>query len=212
MAVGGCQAAPVSYNLWSVICLESRAAMEVIPTAIPEVRIVKPRRFGDDRGYFCETYNSRTFSAAGFDMVFVQDNHSLSRPRGTVRGLHFQLPPFAQDKLVRVGRGAVLDLAVDIRRGSPTYGQSVSVVLSADEGNQLFIPAGFAHGFCTLGEDVELLYKVTNYYSAEHDRGLLWNDPDLGIDWPVTAQDATLSGKDTTWPRLRDLPASFTFG
>lgn len=185
--------------------------MEVTPTAIPEVRIVKPRRFGDNRGYFCETYNSRTFSAAGFDMVFVQDNHSLSTARGTVRGLHFQLPPFAQDKLVRVGRGAVLDVAVDIRRGSPTYGQSVSVVLSADEGNQLFIPAGFAHGFCTLEADVELLYKVTNYYSAAHDRGLLWNDPDLGIDWPVTAAEARLSGKDVTWPRLRDLAEAFTF-
>ncbi len=183
--------------------------MDVTPTAIPEVRIVKPRRFADSRGYFSETYNQRVFCAAGIGMPFVQDNQSLSRPKGTVRGLHFQLPPFAQDKLVRVVRGSILDVAVDIRRGAPSFGRSVSVVLSAEEGSQLFIPIGFAHGFCTLEDDTEVLYKVSNFYSAECDRGISWNDPDLAIDWPVSPDLAVLSDKDKTWPRLKDLPACF---
>jgi dTDP-4-dehydrorhamnose 3,5-epimerase len=174
--------------------------MDVSPTKIPDIRVVKPRRFVDPRGFFSETFNAKSFAEAGIQQVFVQDNHSLSGPKGTVRGLHFQIPPFAQDKLVRVIRGSILDVVVDIRRNSPTYGQNVTVVLSAQEWNQLFIPLGFAHGFCTLEPDTEVLYKVSNFYSADHDRGLLWNDPDLGIDWPVSATTAILSDKDKTHP------------
>jgi dTDP-4-dehydrorhamnose 3,5-epimerase len=183
--------------------------MEIRPTRIADVRIVEPKRFADNRGFFSETFNGRAFAAAGLPTEFVQDNHSLSRPKGTIRGLHFQIPPFAQDKLVRVVRGAILDVAVDLRAGSPTYGQSVGVVLSAEAWNQLFIPVGFAHGFCTLEDDTEVLYKVTDYYSPEHDRGLLWNDPALGIEWPVSAQEAVLSDKDKAHPLLKDLPAYF---
>jgi len=183
--------------------------MDVTPTEIPEVRIVRPRRFADERGYFCETYNRKSFEAAGFADIFVQDNQSLSRRRGTVRGLHFQIPPAAQAKLVRVLKGSILDVAVDIRRGSPSYGRSVAVTLTAEEGDQLYIPAGFAHGFCTLVDDVEILYKVTSPYSASHERGIAWNDPDLAIDWPVPDRLAVLSDKDRTLGRLRDLPAFF---
>lgn len=183
--------------------------MDVSPTKITDVLIVKPHRFGDHRGFFSETFNAKTFAEIGINAVFVQDNHSLSGPRGTVRGLHFQTPPFAQDKLVRVVRGAILDVAVDIRRDSPTYGQSVAVVLSTEEWNQLFIPVGFAHGFCTLEADTEVIYKVTNFYSPDHDRGLLWNDPDLPVDWPVSADTAILSDKDKLHPRLKELPAYF---
>jgi dTDP-4-dehydrorhamnose 3,5-epimerase len=183
--------------------------MDVIATEIPEVRIVKPRRFGDHRGFFSETYNAKAFADAGIPQTFIQDNHSLSATKGTVRGLHFQTPPFAQDKLVRVVKGAILDVAVDIRKASPTFGRSVAVVLSAQEWNQLFIPIGFAHGFCTLEPDTEVIYKVTNLYSAENDRGLLWNDPDLHIDWPVSSDTAILSDKDKVHPRLKDLPAYF---
>ncbi|MTJ82182.1 MAG: dTDP-4-dehydrorhamnose 3,5-epimerase [Telmatospirillum sp.] len=183
--------------------------MDVIATGIPEVRIIKPRRFGDHRGFFSETYNSRTFAEAGIDRPFVQDNQSRSAAKGTVRGLHFQSPPFAQDKLIRVVRGSILDVAVDIRRDSPTFGRHVSVVLNVEEWNQLYIPAGFAHGFCTLEPDTEVLYKVTNFYSSDHDHGLLWNDPDLQIEWPVSLSDAVLSEKDQKHPRLKDLPAYF---
>ncbi len=183
--------------------------MDVSSTKIPDVRIVKPRRFTDNRGFFSETYNAHAFAEIGITRPFVQDNHSLSRPRNTIRGLHFQTPPFAQDKLVRVIRGAILDVAVDIRRDSPFFGQSVTVVLSAEEGNQIFIPAGFAHGLCTLEADTEVIYKVTNFYSAEHDHGLLWNDPDLSIDWPVSTEAAVLSDKDKVHPRLKELPSYF---
>jgi dTDP-4-dehydrorhamnose 3,5-epimerase len=183
--------------------------MDVSPTKIPDVRVVKPRRFGDHRGFFSETFNAKTFAEVGIAQAFVQDNHSLSGPPGTIRGLHFQIPPFAQDKLVRVVRGSILDVAVDIRQNSPTFGQSVAVLLSALEWNQLFIPIGFAHGFCTLEPDTEVIYKVTNFYSADHDRGLLWNDPDLAIDWPISDEAAVLSDKDKTHPRLKDLPVYF---
>ncbi len=147
--------------------------------------------------------------AAGLDVEFVQDNQSLSRPKGTVRGLHFQVPPFAQAKLVRVTRGAVLDIAVDIRKGSPTYGNHIAVELSAEAWNQLYIPEGFAHGFCTLEPDTELLYKVSAPYSRDDDRGIAWNDPDLGIEWPVAEEDAVLSEKDAVQPAFADLPAYF---
>jgi dTDP-4-dehydrorhamnose 3,5-epimerase len=183
--------------------------MDVVATAIPDIRIVIPRRFEDHRGFFCETFNAKAFAEAGLPAVFVQDNHSLSRFTGTVRGLHFQAPPFAQDKLVRVVKGAILDVAVDLRRSSPFYGQHVAVTLSAALGNQLFVPIGFAHGFCTLEDETEVVYKVTAPYSAEHDQGLQWNDPDLQIDWPVAEDLAVLSDKDKSHPRLRNLSAFF---
>jgi len=179
--------------------------MDVISLAIPDVKIIRPKKFGDSRGFFSETYSKKAFEAAGLHYDFVQDNQSLSAEVGTVRGLHFQLAPFAQDKLVRVVKGAILDVAVDIRKGSPTYGQHVSAVISAEEWNQILVPIGFAHGFCTLEPDTEVIYKVTNFYSAEHDRGLLWNDPELGIDWPIAADKALLSDKDRKQPRLADL-------
>lgn len=179
--------------------------MDVVSLDIPDVKIIRPKKFGDHRGFFSETYTKKTFEAAGLQYDFVQDNHSLSAEVGTVRGLHFQLPPFAQDKLVRVVRGAILDVAVDIRKGSPTFGRHVSAVISAADWNQILVPIGFAHGFCTLEPDTEVIYKVTNYYSAEHDRGLLWNDPDLGIDWPVAADKARLSDKDHKHPTFAQL-------
>lgn len=179
--------------------------MDVVSLDIPDVKIIRPKKFGDHRGFFSETYTKKTFEAAGLQYDFVQDNHSLSAEVGTVRGLHFQLPPFAQDKLVRVVRGAILDVAVDIRKGSPTFGRHVSAVISAAEWNQILVPIGFAHGFCTLEPDTEVIYKVTNYYSPEHDRGLLWNDPELGIDWPVSADKAHLSDKDHKHPTFAQL-------
>jgi dTDP-4-dehydrorhamnose 3,5-epimerase len=180
-------------------------SMQVVETRIPEVKLITPKRHGDHRGYFSETYNARAMREAGIALDFVQDNQSLSAERGTIRGLHFQLPPFAQDKLVRVLRGSIFDVAVDLRRGSPTFGQHVSAVLTADEGNQLLVPIGFGHGFCTLEPDTEVFYKVTNYYSPECDRGLLWNDADLGIDWPVSADEAVLSQKDLKQPTFKEL-------
>ncbi|AWU97978.1 dTDP-4-dehydrorhamnose 3,5-epimerase [Azospirillum ramasamyi] len=179
--------------------------MDVVSLDIPDVKIIRPKKFGDHRGFFSETYTKKTFEAAGLHYDFVQDNHSLSAEVGTVRGLHFQLPPFAQDKLVRVVRGAILDVAVDIRKDSPTFGRHVSAVISAADWNQILVPIGFAHGFCTLEPDTEVIYKVTNYYSAEHDRGLLWNDPALGIDWPVAADKARLSDKDHKHPTFAQL-------
>ncbi|QCO00355.1 dTDP-4-dehydrorhamnose 3,5-epimerase (plasmid) [Azospirillum argentinense] len=179
--------------------------MDVVSLDIPDVKIIRPKKFGDHRGFFSETYSRKAFEAAGLLYDFVQDNQSLSAEVGTVRGLHFQLPPFAQDKLVRVVKGAILDVAVDIRKGSPTFGRHVSAVVSAEEWNQILVPIGFAHGFCTLEPNTEVIYKVTNFYSAEHDRGLLWNDPDLGIDWPVAADKALLSDKDRKQPRFAEL-------
>jgi dTDP-4-dehydrorhamnose 3,5-epimerase len=185
------------------------APMIVEETALAGVKIIAPKKHGDHRGFFSETYNRKTLAAAGVDLEFVQDNQSLSAQTGTLRGLHFQIPPFAQDKLVRVVRGAVLDVTVDLRKRSATYGRHVAVTLSAENWRQLLIPIGFAHGFCTLEPDTEVIYKVTNYYSAEHDRGLAWDDPALGIAWPVAAERAILSEKDRRNPLLRDLPAYF---
>jgi dTDP-4-dehydrorhamnose 3,5-epimerase len=182
--------------------------LDVVPTAIADVLILTPRRIRDGRGFFCEVYSEERFAEAGIRTRFVQDNLSVSAQAGTVRGLHFQAPPFAQDKLVRVGRGRVLDVAVDIRRSSPTYGRYVSIELSA-EGRQLFVPAGFAHGFCTLEPDTEVLYKVSAPYAATHDRGLAWNDPALGIPWPVTADEAILSDRDRHHPLLAALDSPF---
>jgi dTDP-4-dehydrorhamnose 3,5-epimerase len=183
--------------------------MEIVETAISDVKLLTPRKFGDHRGFFAETYNRKVLESIGFTKEFVQDNHSLSVPAGTVRGLHFQLEPYAQDKLVRVVRGAILDVAVDLRRGSPSFGRHVSARLDAETGRQILVPAGFAHGFVTLEPDTEVIYKVTSYYAPSHDRGLLWNDPDLGIEWPVSGGAAILSDKDKVQPRLRDLPDTF---
>jgi dTDP-4-dehydrorhamnose 3,5-epimerase len=185
------------------------AALNVEAFSVDGVLHVTPPRFGDVRGYFCETYNRGAFAAVGIDRVFVQDNQSLSRERGVVRGMHFQIPPFAQAKLVRVLRGSVYDVAVDIRKGSPTYGQSVAVTLSAELGNQLFIPDGFAHGFCTLEADTEVLYKVDAPYSRDHERGLLWNDPALGVHWPIADAQAIVLDRDRSHPRLAGLPEFF---
>jgi dTDP-4-dehydrorhamnose 3,5-epimerase len=173
------------------------------------LKLVTPRKFGDERGFFSETHNEKTWANAGLNFDFVQDNHSLSRDVGTVRGLHFQTAPFAQDKLVRVISGRILDVAVDLRRSSPTFGRHVVVELSRENWRQLFIPIGFAHGFVTLEPDTEVIYKVTNFYSPQHDCGVAWDDPDIGVDWPVAAENAVLSDKDRKWPRLRDLPEVF---
>jgi dTDP-4-dehydrorhamnose 3,5-epimerase len=184
--------------------------MQVIETNIPLVKRVVPKRFGDARGWFSETYRADVLAKAGIDDVFVQDNQSFSAPQGTVRGLHFQRHPMAQAKLIRVLAGAILDVAIDLRRDSPTYGQHVAVRLDAENGEQLYVPIGFGHGFCTLVPDTMVAYKVAGgVYSPEHDGGLLWNDPDLGIDWPVDADSAHLSDKDKRAPRLADLPPPF---
>jgi dTDP-4-dehydrorhamnose 3,5-epimerase len=183
--------------------------LTVEETAIPAVKVITPKRFGDARGFFSEVYSRRAFEAAGLHLDFVQDNHSLSGPMGTIRGLHFQSPPFAQDKLIRVVRGRILDVAVDLRRSSPTYGQHVAVELSAENWRQLLVPVGFAHGFCTLEPDTEVVYKVTAYYAPAHDHGVAWDDPALGIAWPVAPDEALLSDKDARQPRLADLPTYF---
>ena len=176
---------------------------------IEGLKLVTPRKHGDDRGFFCETHNASTWEKAGLHYNFVQDNHSLSRDVGTVRGLHFQTEPYTQDKLVRVVNGRILDVAVDLRRLSPTYGRHVAVELSRENWRQLLIPRGFAHGFVTLEPDTEVLYKVTNFYSPAHDFGLAWDDPELGIEWGLKPEQAFLSNKDKKWPRLRDLGETF---
>jgi dTDP-4-dehydrorhamnose 3,5-epimerase len=178
-------------------------------TELDGVAIVAPVRHEDARGFFSETYNRDAFREIGIDCEFIQDNHSLSRVPATVRGLHFQVPPFAQAKLVRVVRGAIYDAAVDIRRSSPAYGRSIAVTLSAENGAQLFIPAGFAHGYCTLEPDTEVLYKVDAAYSRDHERGLRWNDPALSIDWPVPDSRALVLERDRSYPTLAELPAFF---
>jgi dTDP-4-dehydrorhamnose 3,5-epimerase len=183
--------------------------MELIDLAIDGVKLVKPRRILDSRGYFVETWNRRAFREAGIDVDFTQDNASFSAKRGTVRGLHFQNPPMAQSKLVRVLKGAILDVAVDLRRASPTFGRHAAATLSAAAGDQLYIPTGFAHGFCTLEADTEVAYKISGLYSPEHDNGIAWNDPDLGIDWPLAGIDPTLSDKDRKLPRLAEAGSPF---
>lgn len=176
--------------------------MEVRSLGLDGVFEIGPRKFGDDRGFFSETYNAKSFAEAGINLTFVQDNHSCSAARGVVRGLHYQLPPFAQDKLVRVTRGAILDVAVDIRKGSPTFGKWVALEVSAEKWNQILVPKGFAHGFMTLVEHTEVIYKVTNYYSPEHDRSIRFDDPVIGIDWPLPASGVQLSDKDEKAPLL----------
>jgi dTDP-4-dehydrorhamnose 3,5-epimerase len=183
--------------------------VKIEDTEIEGVKVLTPARHGDHRGFFSEVYNAKTFEKGGLDLRFVQDNHSVSAEAGTIRGLHFQSPPFAQDKLVRVARGRILDVAVDIRRSSKTFGRHVAVELSRENWKQLLVPIGFAHGFCTLEPDTEVLYKVTNFYSAANDFGLAFDDPALGIDWGLDSARATLSDKDRRHPRLADLPFLF---
>jgi dTDP-4-dehydrorhamnose 3,5-epimerase len=185
--------------------------LEVRRLAIPEVLEIKPRKFGDARGFFSETWSTTAMESAGLHLDFVQDNHSYSAASGVLRGLHFQLPPVAQDKLVRVSRGSIYDVAVDLRRGSPTYGQWVGLTLSAKIWNQILVPRGFAHGFVTLENDTEVQYKVTAPYSPEHDRGLRFDDPDIAIDWPVNAGDIQLSAKDADAPSFADTETGFTY-
>ena len=180
--------------------------MQVESLKIDAVKLLTPRKFGDARGFFSETWNEKIFAAAGIEARFVQDNHAFSATPGTLRGLHFQLAPMAQDKLVRVTRGAVFDVAVDLRPGSETYGQHAGAVLSAANWAQIWVPKGFAHGYVTLEPDTEVIYKVTEFYSPALDRGIVWNDPALGIDWPLPPGGPVLSEKDVALPRLADLP------
>jgi len=183
--------------------------MDIRPTAIPDVRLVVPVRKRDARGFLYEVYRRGDLEAAGLPCDFVQENHVVSERPGTVRGMHFQGPPDAQDKLVRVVRGRTLDVALDLRRSSPTFGRHVAAELSAENGHQLLIPKGFAHGFCTLEPHTEVVYKATNYHSPERSYGVLWSDPALGIRWPVDATSAVTSDADRARPRLCDLPAFF---
>ena len=185
--------------------------MKVIETKIPGLLIIEPRVFGDERGFFFESYNEKAFNeATGIAPRFVQDNHSKS-VKGVLRGLHYQLPPRAQGKLVRVVQGEVFDVAVDIRKGSPTYGQWVGEVLSADNKKQLWIPPGFAHGFLTLSDTAEFLYKTTDYWSPEHERAIVWNDETLDIQWPLSGMQPTLAAKDAAAVAFSEaeIPAGF---
>ena len=175
------------------------------------VILTTPKRFEDERGWFSETYNQAREAAAGIDVVFIQDNHSLSRPAGVLRGLHFQRPPHAQAKLVRCLRGSIWDVAVDIRKGSPTFGQSVSATLTAARGEQLFVPVGFAHGFVTLEPDTEIAYKCSALYAPEADAGIAWDDPALGLDWPLPEGGPILSPKDAKLPRLDEIDSPFAY-
>jgi dTDP-4-dehydrorhamnose 3,5-epimerase len=184
--------------------------MQIISSHLTDVKLLRPVRHVDNRGFFSEAYSQRAYALIGITNHFVQDNHSLSRRKGVVRGLHFQTPPFAQAKLLRVLRGSIYDVVVDIRVGSPTYGRHIATVLSAEDWNQIFIPAGFAHGFCTLEAETEILYKVDSYYSAAHDCGVRWNDPALDIAWPVPEDEAELSEKDRKLPLLAELGEIFT--
>jgi dTDP-4-dehydrorhamnose 3,5-epimerase len=176
---------------------------------LKDVIVIQPARIGDARGWFSETFNSRLYAEAGIPADFVQDNESRSEAMGTLRGLHFQLPPYAQAKLVRCTRGRILDVIVDIRHGSPTFGQHTRVELSAEDGAQVYVPVGFAHGFCTLEPDCEISYKVTAYYAPECDRGLAFDDPSLGIQWPFPPEQLVLSDRDRKHPRLADLGEVF---
>jgi len=178
--------------------------LEVRSLGLEGVLEIVPKRHGDARGFFMETYNAERFSQAGIDLVFVQDNHSYSAAAGVLRGLHYQLSPRAQDKLLRVIRGSVLDIAVDIRRGSKTFGKWIAHEISAEKGNQILVPKGFAHGFVTLVPDTEVLYKVTDTYSPEHDRSIRFDDPAIGIEWPSLAGGFQLSDKDLKAPMLAD--------
>ena len=173
--------------------------------------LLTPRRFGDQRGFVAEIYNRREYLKMGIEADFVQDNNSLSRNVGTLRGLHFQAPPHAQNKLVRCGRGAIFDVVVDIRKGSSGYGQWAGYELSAENGHQLYVPIGFAHGFVTLEPDTEIVYKFSDYYAPETERAIRWDDPDLGVDWPLKG-NPILSDKDANAPSFKNFKSPFIFG
>ena len=200
---------------YAQVCRRSRegerALLEVKDLELGGVRLITPNRFGDDRGFFSEVYNRRAFTEVGIMDEFVQDNHSLSGDVGTVRGLHFQIEPHPIAKLVRVTSGAMFDVVVDIRRGSPSYGNHLTVELSETNWAQLYVPVGFAHGFCTLEPNTEVEYKVTDYWSPDVDKGVAWDDPDLGITWPVAHNEAALSDKDLAQPKFSSLPTHFTW-
>jgi dTDP-4-dehydrorhamnose 3,5-epimerase len=185
--------------------------MRIETTAIEGIVAITPPRFGDHRGYFCEVFKGAWFRENVADVTFIQDNESLSAQTGTVRGLHFQIPPFAQGKLVRCLAGRIMDVVVDIREGSPSFGKWLSLELSPENGMQLWVPAGFAHGFATLEPNSVISYKVTAPYSPQHDRGIAWNDPAIGIRWPFDERDMVSSDKDKTLPRLTDLPSHFSY-
>jgi dTDP-4-dehydrorhamnose 3,5-epimerase len=175
------------------------------------VKLITPRRIEDERGWFSETYHHQRLAGQGVEVVFCQDNHSLSRPAGVLRGLHFQTPPHAQAKLVRCVRGSIWDVAVDIRKGSPTFGRHVAATLSAENGAQLFVPIGFAHGFVTTEPDTEVVYKVSDYYAPDCDGGIAWDDAELALPWPEIAGGPILSPKDRTHPRLADFASPFAY-
>jgi dTDP-4-dehydrorhamnose 3,5-epimerase len=183
--------------------------VEVLASALPDIKIIVPPRIGDVRGFFSEVWNARAFAAIGISAPFVQDNHVQSPLKATLRGLHYQVPPAGQGKLVRVTRGAIFDVAIDIRRGSPTFGRHAHAVLSSANWHQMWVPPGFAHGYCTLEDDTEVQYKVTEYYSPAHERGLAWNDPALPIAWPFAADGILVSERDRQLPSLAQQPDLF---
>jgi dTDP-4-dehydrorhamnose 3,5-epimerase len=183
--------------------------VEIASLTIDAVKLIRPRRHTDARGFFVEIWNKKSLAKVGIDVDFVQDNLSYSRAAATIRGLHYQTPPVAQAKLVFVPRGSIFDVAVDLRRASPTFGGYVSALLSAAGGEQLYIPPGFAHGYCTLESDTEVAYKVSQFHSPEHEAGIVWNDPAIGIPWPIEGREAVLSEKDRNLPRLADLKSPF---
>ncbi|WP_319496823.1 dTDP-4-dehydrorhamnose 3,5-epimerase [uncultured Cohaesibacter sp.] len=185
--------------------------LEVRNLGLDGVVEIVPKQFGDDRGFFSETYNAKAMKEVGIDIDFVQDNHSLSVHKGVLRGLHFQTPPFAQDKLVRVVRGAVYDVIVDLRKGSPTFAKWVGVEVSAKKWNQVLIPKGFGHGFLTLEPNTEFLYKVSNYYSKDCDRSVRFDDPAIGVEWPISGDALTLSDKDRNAPLLAETDTGFVY-
>jgi dTDP-4-dehydrorhamnose 3,5-epimerase len=189
--------------------ISKQGEWEACPLSLAGVRLIRPNVALDARGYFAETYQRSRFAAACITHDFVQDNQSGSISKGTVRGLHFQIPPLAQTKLIRVLRGRILDVVVDLRRSSGTYGKHIAIELADETGDQLLVPAGFAHGFCTLTANTEVFYKVDQIYSPRHERGLNWADPELDIDWPIMPADAVLSDRDRAWPMLHELPPLF---
>jgi dTDP-4-dehydrorhamnose 3,5-epimerase len=183
--------------------------VKVEALGIADVKLITPPRFSDPRGFFSETWNQDRFAAAGIPGPFIQDNHAVSTEAGVLRGLHCQIGPNAQGKLVRCVKGAIYDVAVDVRQGSPTFGHYVGAEISAENGTQIWVPVGFLHAYCTLTEETEVIYKVTGPYDKAAERGVIWNDPDIGIKWPVDADKVILSDKDKVLPRLRDLPVLF---
>jgi len=185
--------------------------IRITPQAIPDVLLIEPDRFGDERGFFAETYRMSALAEAGFSKPFIQDNQALSGAKNTLRGLHFQTGADVQAKLVRATRGAVLDVVVDLRRGSPWYGQSVAIELSAANFRQVLVPEGFAHGYLTLTEESEVLYKVTAYYAPASETGILWSDPALNIDWPAAPGEVLVNARDQAWPLLADFVSPFVY-